>query len=304
VLPQPPASPKRTRLQATKQAGVSQAYTLLPIRHHGPAQLTAASYNLFRRCIAINTVGESWSMSLPPHHSDFMSTSLLSQSRLCVTHGGASLQFQSSVRYNRLRFLFLFDTASCKPSPQMLFSMAIRRNEILIATLQSCMYPTAAGVARLTLRLGDQSFSTNVTCGSWHATSLCISDPTAQCQCPKRSSSTLLASPAAAAGFALHITVGDVSFLISNDFPRHYFRDALHLGSCSALDATQPALFRDIFAEVSQHACSQCIVFTPSACVTEPGFIPSLPLRCSPLDVEGCRERPPQHPHSHIRQGF
>jgi hypothetical protein len=285
--------------RSCRQAPMPASILLLPIQHRWPVHLNSTRDNLFRRCIPPNAVGESWSMSLPLDHSDFRPISLLSQSCLCVTHGGASLQLQNSMRYNRLRFLFLVDAASCKSSPQTLFSMAVRRNESLSATLQSCVYPTADGVVKLTLRLGDQSFSTNIPCGSWNATSLSISDATAQC--PRCSSSTLLTSPAAAAGFALQVTVGDVSFLISNDFPRRYFRDALHVGSCSAQNATQPALFRDIFAEVSQHACTQCIVFTPSACVAEPGFMASLPLRCSPLGAEGCLEHSPQHLHSHIR---
>ncbi len=227
-------------------------------------------------------------MSLHRDDADFKSISLLNQSSLRVVHGGVTLQLQGRLRHNVLRFVFLVDAASCKRSPQTLFSMAVGRNDNLFATVQSCSYPSARESVKLTLRLCDQSFSTNIACGSWIAASLSIADTTSHC--PTCASGISLA-PSAAAACALRVTIADSSFIVSNDFPQRHFREALHLGALSA-ETAQPALFRDIVAEFMPCTCAQCLPshFALPSCTVEPGFLAPLQLRCNPLDVEGMRK--------------
>jgi hypothetical protein len=230
------------------------------------------------------------------------STPLLNQSCLCVFHGGASLGFDGSARYNTLRFEFLIDAASCKPHPQQLFSVAIRHKEHLTATLQSAAYPAADGRARLTLQLSEKSFSTCIPCGAWLAVALRIIDSGAAC------SDCSLSAIVGASRFILSVSIGDASFDISSHFPQNHFRGALQLGSRSPDAAVQPAIFRSIFAEVSLYACALCRppprdgpspcelqpasgVLQPASGVPEPGFSAPLPLRCAPLEFEGGRRR-------------
>jgi hypothetical protein len=223
-------------------------------------------------------------MSLPQCVAEISKPAcLLSNTSICVMQGGVSLRIQESARYNTLRFGFLVDAASCTPSPQMLFSMTVRRNERLRATVQSCQYPAAYGLVRLSIQLCDRSFSTNIPCGSWVSTSLSISG--AHADCPKCSSAR-----SADANFTLCVTAGDSSFLMTNDFPQSHFREALNIGCCTNENATQPAVWRDIVAGVVPNACAQCKLLAPSAfppCVIEPGFLAPLSLRCNPMDIEG-----------------
>jgi hypothetical protein len=222
-------------------------------------------------------------------HSEISkSACLLSNTSICVIQGGVSLRIQESARYNELRFAFLVDAASCTPSPQMLFSMTVRRNERLCVTVQSCQYPAAHGLVRLSLQLCDRLFSTSIPCGSWVSTSLCICG--AHADCPKCSSARSRAPSSANANFSLCVTAGDSSFLMTSDFPQSHFREALNVGCSTNEKATQPAVFRDIVASFAPNMCAQCMLLAPSAfppCVVEPGFLAPLSLRCNAVDIEG-----------------
>jgi hypothetical protein len=216
-------------------------------------------------------------------HSDHKSKSLLNQSCLCVFHGGASLRFEDGTPYNTLSFEFLVDAASCKHSPQSLFSVAICHKKQLTAVVQSCAYPVADGCARLTLRFCERSFSTTFACGAWVAAALRITDSGSACSSCAQSFLT------DASQFTLSASFGNASFTVSNDYPQNHFRGALQLGSRTPELATQPTVFRCIFAEISSQLCTQCSLtqLAPLSCIMEPGFSAPLPLRCNPLDLEG-----------------
>jgi hypothetical protein len=234
-------------------------------------------------------------------HSDCKSTSLLNQSCLCVFHGGASLHFfEDGTTYNTLRFEFFVDAACCKASPQSLFSVAVRQKEHLTAVVQSCAYPVADGCARLTLRLCEQSFSTNFACGAWVAVVLRITHSGAACSSCSQSSRT------AASQFTLSVTFGDASFTVSNDFPQNHFRGALQLGSRAPETATQPAVFRCIFAEAWAQLCPQCSLTQPAPLsrMIQPCFSAPLPLRCNPLELEGSSSCSRLYTQRHSLQSF
>ena len=234
-------------------------------------------------------------MSLDVVNLDAKSTSVLNQSFLCVLHGGAYLQLQDITRHNTLRFSFLVDFASCTRSPHSLFSLAVRPKEHLLASVESCSYPTTQGFARLTLALGEKSFSTKIPCGSWVAVRFLITDASQGCsECghtpPSSNSDSPPISSSAVAKFALHVAIGEASFLVSDNLPHNHFRESLLMGSRTLDKMAQPSLFRDVVAEVSSPLCIQCAMVMTAALkswVVEPGFSASLPLRCSPLCLAG-----------------
>jgi hypothetical protein len=216
-------------------------------------------------------------MSSTPEHppKDYRSTSLLGQSSLCLLHGGASLLFDETARYNTVRFEFLVDAGSCRPHQHKLFSVAIRHNEHVTATVQSCAYPASNGRACLTVQLSGQSFSTSISCGAWLSIELRITHSSTICvNCSQ---------------FNLSVLISESLFNLSCDFPQKHFCGALQLGSQSPDEASQPALFRSIFAEVSPHMCTQCRLSLRgcAASAAEPGFSAPLPQRCRPLELEG-----------------
>ena len=236
---------------------------------------------------------------------DSKSTALLCQPCFCVLHGGTYVQLQHRTRYNTLRFSFFVDVASCKPSPQSLFSLAAGHKEHLLATVQSCSYPSAEGFARLTLALSGNSYSTKIPCGSWVSVTFSILDLNEICSQCGGNPIPVASASAVTQKFALHVTIGAASFLVSSDFPRDHFREPLLMGSRAPEDPTQPSLFRDLIAEVSSPLCIQCVMIASTSvksCAVEKGFSASLPLRCHPLDLEGSCWRLPQHFSPHNRQ--